>query len=110
MAGPPPIYAQLKSRNPRRFVNVDAMKAFAERRQDLVADRAGQPGNVVDGLVGTDQFDQVAGLQAAGRQTRNVEDDAVHRDAPDKGKLHAVTPGRGSGATRPAIGVTERDG
>ena len=41
-----------------------------------------------------DQLDQVAGLQAARRQRRNVEDDAVHRDAADEGKLDAVAPGR----------------
>jgi len=43
------------------------------------------------------------------RERRDVEDDAVHRDPSDKRQLDAVAPGRGAGATRPAIGIAERD-
>ena len=56
-----------------------------------------------------DQFDEFAGLEPPGWQRGNVEDDAVHRDAAGKGQPHAVQPGGGSGAPRPAVGIAERD-
>src|SRR4051794_22456141 len=91
----------------RGFVNGDAMETLAERGQYLVTDRAGEGGKVIDGAVPADQFDQIAGLQTARRQCRDVEDDAVHRHAAGERKLDAIAPGRGRSTAWQAVGIAE---
>src|SRR5690242_16872570 len=94
----------LSSKAPASTTNVAAVKARAQAGQYLVAAGAGVAGRVVDALRGTDELDEVAFAEPACRKRRNVEDDRVHRNAPDEGQTHALEPGGRSGAPVPAVG------
>src|SRR5438876_831331 len=52
---------------------------------------------------------EVAGGEVASGG-RGIDDDAVHRDAADKGQAHLAEESRGDRAARPAVGIAERDG
>ena len=77
-----------------------SMKAAPQTGQHLVADGSGSWRDIVHGLVLADEFDEIAGVQRAGRQRRNVEDDAVHRHTAGERQPHALEEAR-PGQLRP---------
>src|SRR5260221_8818559 len=91
---------------------IDAMIAAAERRQYLVADRAGLAGDRVDVVAGADQLGEASRACRLWIESSHVDCHEIHRDAPDDRNSLA---GDGDAAAiaerpQPPIGVADGDG
>ncbi len=60
---------------PISTANVATVESVSEAGENLIADRTGMAGGIIDALRGTEQFDEIAFLERARRQGGDVEND-----------------------------------